>query len=85
VLFRSNHEGGPIGTAAAIQLAASLPNFFIQHVPWPVAEEDRRMRSELVAGSIEAVRDGFLALPQGPGLGIEVNEAALEKYRDGNA
>ena len=25
-----HHEGGPIGTAAALHLAASLPNFFIQ-------------------------------------------------------
>jgi L-alanine-DL-glutamate epimerase-like enolase superfamily enzyme len=26
-------------------------------------------------------RDGFFAVPQGPGLGIEVNEKVLEKYR----
>lgn len=77
-----NHEGGPVGTAAAVQLAASLPNFFIQHIPFPAAEQDRRMRAELVSGSIEAVRDGFLELPTGAGLGIEVNEAALERYKD---
>ena len=62
-----NHEGGPVGTAIAIQLAASLPNFFIQHVPVPAAEQDRRMRSELAGADIEAVRDGFLALPKRPG------------------
>ncbi len=28
-------------------------------------------------------RDGFLAVPQGPGLGIEVDEALLERYRAG--
>jgi galactonate dehydratase len=80
-----NHHGGPVGTAVAIQLAASLPNFFIQHVPFPAAEQDRRMRAELVSAEIETVRDGFLGLPTAAGLGIQVNEAALEKYKDGNA
>ena len=80
-----NHEGVQVGTAVAIQLAASLPNFFIQHVPFPAAEQDRRMRAELVGAEIETVRDGFLSLPTAAGLGIEVNEAALEKYKDGKA
>lgn len=80
-----NHDGGPVGTAVAIQLAASLPNFFIQHVPLPAAEQDRRMRAELAGAEIETVRDGFLSLPTTPGLGIELNEAALNKYKDGNA
>jgi len=74
------HDGGPIGTVAALHLAASLPNFFIQQIPLPVADADRKMRTEL-AGSVEAVKDGFAALPAGPGLGITVNEAALEKYK----
>ena len=75
------HEGGPIATAAALQLAASLPNFFIQHIPFPAAEEDRRMRAEIAGASIETVRDGFAALPVGPGLSVNVSDSALEKYR----
>jgi galactonate dehydratase len=74
------HDGGPVATAAALNLAASLPNFFIQQVPCPIAEEDRRMRARLAGESIEAVTDGFLQLPRGPGLGITVNEAALSEY-----
>ena len=73
-------SGGPLGTAAAIQLAASVPNFFIQHVPIPAAEQDRAMRREIVSSAIEAGNGGFLQLPKAPGLGITVNEAALEKY-----
>lgn len=80
-----HHEGGPISTAAAIHLAASLPNFFIQHIPLPAAPEDARMRAELVTDSIEMVRDGFAGLPTAPGLGIAVNEKALEHYKDGEA
>jgi L-alanine-DL-glutamate epimerase-like enolase superfamily enzyme len=33
-----------------------------------------------VGAAIERVREGFASLPTGPGLGINVNEAALEKY-----
>jgi galactonate dehydratase len=80
VAVAPRHRGGPIATAAALQLAASLPNFFIQHIPFPSAEEDRAMRAELAGGSLETVKDGFVSLPAGPGLGITVNESALEKY-----
>jgi galactonate dehydratase len=85
VAVAPHHDGGPIATAAALHLAASLPNFFIQHIPWSAAEADRRMREELVSQPIEAVRDGFAQLPGGIGLGIEVNEKALEKYREASA
>ena len=76
------HDGGPIATAAALQLAASLPNFFIQQIPAPQAEEDVRMRASITGVSIEAVKDGFAALPTGPGLGITVNEEALKQYTE---
>lgn len=79
------HDGGPIATAAALNLAASLPNFFIQQLPCPKAAEDRRMRARLAGERLETVKDGFLQLPQGPGLGIQVNEAALGEYREREA
>jgi galactonate dehydratase len=75
------HAGGPVGTAAALQLAASLPNFFIQQAPVPADAGDRAMRAE-IAGAVETVTDGFFPLPAGAGLGIEVNEAALGKYEE---
>ena len=79
------HDGGPIATAAALNLAASLPNFFIQQVPHLASEQDRRMRSRLAGGAIETVKDGFLQLPRGPGLGITVDEAAFAEYREREA
>ena len=75
------HNGGPVASAAAFQLAASLPNFFIQQIPLPQAEQDRKMRAA-VAGNIESVKDGFAVLPTGPGLGITVSEKALEEYKE---
>ena len=80
VAIAPHHDGGPVATAAAIHLAAGVPNFFIQHVPLPRDSKDREMRSAIVSGGIETPRDGFLQVPTGPGLGIQVNESALEKY-----
>jgi galactonate dehydratase len=73
------HAGGPIATAAAMHLAASLPNFFIQQVPW-AAGDDAKARAELVGADIETPKEGFLTLPTRPGLGIQVNEQALRRY-----
>ena len=76
------HYGGPIGTAAALHLAASIPNFFIQQVSFPEAEADRLMRSELTLAPVEVIKEGFAELLTGPGLGISVNEKSLEKYKE---
>ena len=75
------HRGGPIGTAAALHAAASIPNFFIQEVPFPADDKDVRMRSEIAGPAIEAVKDGFLDLPAGHGLGVTLDADAIEKYR----
>lgn len=74
------HTGGPIASAAAIHLAASLPNFFIQQIPFPPDPEDRAMRAALTSGSIETPRNGFVPLLTGPGLGLRVDEEALKRY-----
>jgi galactonate dehydratase len=62
------HNGGAIAHAAALHAAASMPNFFIAQAP--NANVD-----------VAAPKDGFFALPKGPGLGIEVDEKALERNR----
>ena len=80
VAVAPHHDTGPLGTAAALHLAASIPNFFVQHVPIPSAPEDRTMRAALCSPNLEVGRHGFLALPQGPGLGVTIDESALEKY-----
>jgi galactonate dehydratase len=60
---------GPVALAACLQIDAATPNFLIQeHV-------DRSLGRELLRGPW-VVRDGFIDLPRGPGLGIEVDEKA---------
>jgi galactonate dehydratase len=74
---------GPVSTAAGLQLAATVSNFYILGLRLPVEEENRKMRQELHQSSLEAIKEGFLDLPVKPGLGIDLNPAALEKYRVG--
>jgi L-alanine-DL-glutamate epimerase-like enolase superfamily enzyme len=67
---------GPVQTAATLQIDAVLPTFFLQEsfeASWP------RWKRSLVSGY--ALEDGEFPIPTGPGLGIKVNEAAVERYR----
>jgi len=73
------HDGGPLGTAAGLHLAASLPNFFALQVP-RVSAAEREARDAMLSGWNEPVKDGFFELPTGPGLGVTVDEKALGRF-----
>jgi galactonate dehydratase len=73
------HRGGPIGTAAGIQVCAALPNSFIQETPFSADPADRQARAA-IAGWEEKPVDGFFPLPAAPGLGLEVDESALDAH-----
>jgi galactonate dehydratase len=62
---------GPIATAAAVQLDACLTNFLIQElVPFrdPIAYDLVNEPPEMT------VAEGYMPLPEGPGLGVTLNE-----------
>jgi galactonate dehydratase len=61
---------GPISLAAGIQLAASIPNFLCQE---QVSLGDGYLKTPFV------VKNGFVDVPGGPGLGIELDEDAVAK------
>ena len=67
-----NYNSTALGLAATIHAAAVMPNFLIAEYFVNFAERSR----ELVAAPIEPV-DGYVALPTEPGLGIDVDEAAI--------
>jgi L-alanine-DL-glutamate epimerase-like enolase superfamily enzyme len=67
-----------ITIAATAQLAAVTPHMpFFEYVPQGVAES--ALRRELVDDELELV-DGRLALPQRPGIGVELNWDAVEEF-----
>lgn len=75
--------GTGIALAASLHLLAVLPpNPLSMHPVEPLMEFDQTehpFRLELLQDPIQQ-HDGWVKVPEGPGLGIEINRAALEKY-----
>ena len=73
----------PHAFAGAVLLAASL--HFIASIPnGMVLEFDQNpngLRDELLKEPIRADSDGMIKLPERPGLGIELDRGAIERYR----
>jgi L-rhamnonate dehydratase len=42
---------------------------------------DNPMLREIIRNPVSLDKDGWIAVPQGPGLGIEIDETAVEKFR----
>jgi L-alanine-DL-glutamate epimerase-like enolase superfamily enzyme len=75
-----HHGGGGIGTYAHLHLSASVPNS-----PWIELMRDRPGEfpwpAQLVPTTpIMVGKDGYVSLPQGPGLGIEIDEDFVRRY-----
>ena len=65
-----------INVAAALHFLNSIPNSFIAEF---VVEEGTTLRDSLTLERITA-QDGFLQIPEAPGLGMQLNEEALSQY-----
>ncbi len=72
----------PVSTAACAQLAACIPNFAL--LEYPDSRSDKRGKNKPPEdGIVEqplAVEDGFILLPDAPGIGVELREDAAERY-----
>jgi D-galactarolactone cycloisomerase len=82
--------GSGVALAAALQVLAVTPPFPHTAHPVPVQNEpviefDRNpnaLRDDLLVDAIKLV-DGCVPVPQGPGLGISVDERVLRQYHQG--
>ncbi|MDH3600896.1 MAG: mandelate racemase/muconate lactonizing enzyme family protein [Candidatus Tectomicrobia bacterium] len=75
VVSPHNYNSTTIGLAATLQVSACIPNFLITE--YFVNFEDR---AQEVAVQPFEVKDGYIQLPEGPGLGLELRQEALETY-----
>jgi muconate cycloisomerase len=80
--YVSSALDGPLGIAAAAQVAQTLRS----SVPEGGLDLAHGLATQrLFASTVAAVecelRDGMLHLPEGPGLGVEIDERALEAHR----
>ncbi|MFT4155231.1 mandelate racemase/muconate lactonizing enzyme family protein [Parafilimonas sp.] len=75
IAIAPHNPGGPVSTAASVQVVATLPNFSILEyafgeVPW---------RAELVQPA-EAFIDGYITVNGRPGLGVDMNPKTLAAH-----
>lgn len=73
--FAPHNPSGPVANAASLQLAACCPNFEILEIMY----SDVEWRGDVTNEALE-YRDGFITIPEKPGLGIEINEAECLKH-----
>ena len=71
-----HNPNSPLSTVASAQVMASVPNFLIlektgAREPW---------RDEVLSEALDITEGGYLELPTGPGLGVELNMDAVKKY-----
>ncbi len=67
--------GTGITTALSLQIGAVL-----SHAQWPAVNCMNIYSDDLLASPI-TIKGGYAQVPEGPGLGIEVDEAALTRFR----
>ena len=76
-----HNVGGPVSTASALHFAACTTNFKIQE---HFNDFSEAWVKEAATGCPEVI-DGYFSLPNGPGLGMELNEDLIAEhpYREG--
>jgi D-galactarolactone cycloisomerase len=78
--------GSAIGLAATLHFIAALPDQPPSLFPMPpmleFEQEENPFRDRLAQTPIEHA-DGVVAIPTGPGLGIEIDRSVLDHYRVG--
>ncbi len=62
--------------AASLQLAAAIPNYFI----FEFGQAYSPLLSELVTTPVQVEKDGYVEIPQGPGLGVEIIPDAERRF-----
>jgi len=81
VMVAPHNVAGQVLTAANLHLAACTPNFKIQEYFNDFADEEVKW----AAPGLPAVVDGYFALPQTPGLGVELDLDFVAEHPSSNA
>ena len=66
--FAPHNPSGPVSNAAILQLAATVPNFIIHEIMLTDGSFRKKITNEEVH-----FEDGYIIIPDKPGLGIDVN------------
>lgn len=85
VRFTPHVWGSAVGLAAALHLVTALPRYpHTDNLPYPTLVEydigENPLRDDLLTEPLRPLA-GRIALPQGPGLGIELNPEVIARHR----
>jgi galactonate dehydratase len=76
---------GPIALAACLQVDGCTPNVLIQEQSLNIHyNDDADLLDYLADPDVFAVEDGYVDVPTGPGLGIELDEDAVREAASGD-
>jgi galactonate dehydratase len=72
---------GPVGAVASTHVDAAMPNFLVQEICSGVEPDGKdALWEELLGYPAMRMVDGYYPLPDRPGLGVDLDEAALARY-----
>ena len=74
--FAPHNVCGPLGTVASAHCCAAVPNFLVLEWHWL----ERPHWHDLVVADPPLIQNGAITLTDKPGLGVELNLEAAEKY-----
>ena len=70
-----NYNSTTLALSATVQASACMPNFIITEYFLPFVE----LGDQICKNQLKPV-DGYITIPEGPGLGLEIDEQALAKF-----
>ena len=75
------HTGasGAVSIVASMHYAASLSNFYVFEYMYP----ENPLREDILKADVFKCENGYMKIPDEPGLGIELDEENIAKYRKG--
>jgi L-alanine-DL-glutamate epimerase-like enolase superfamily enzyme len=75
--FAPHNVASPIGTMASAHVCASIPNFLIMEFHWM----HRDYWTTITTSKTDIIKDGYIALDDTPGIGIELDEEVARQYQ----
>ena len=76
VPFAPHNVCGPLGTMASCHVCASVPNFLVLEWHWL----ERPHWNTLCLTDEPTIQNGYVKIPEKPGIGLEVNEEVMREY-----
>jgi L-alanine-DL-glutamate epimerase-like enolase superfamily enzyme len=81
IVFSPHNVCGPVGTMACVHLGASVANFGV--LEYHALEVD--WWDDLLVREEPLIEDGYVEVPEAPGLGIELDEEVAREHANGDA